>query len=65
MMNNPMNIMQTLQQFNQFKEMLQKSGKDPAVLLDQMVKSGQVTQQQLEQAKQMAEMAKSLLGGKL
>jgi len=65
MMNNPMNIMQTLQQFNQFKDMLQKSGKDPAVLLDQMVKSGQVTQQQLEQAKQMAEMAKSLLGGKL
>lgn len=63
-MMNIMQIMQAMQQFNEFKTMLQKSGKDPAVLLDQMIKSGQVSQQQLDQAKQMANMAKSFLGGK-
>lgn len=40
------------QKFSQFKQMM--SGKDPNQVINQMLANGQITQQQLEQAKQMA-----------
>lgn len=49
MMNNPM---QMLSQFPQF--MNQMRGKDPNQILQQMMQSGRVSQQQLNQAQQMA-----------
>lgn len=50
MMNNPM---QMLSQFPQF--MNQMRGKDPNQILQQMMQSGRVNQQQLNQAQQMAQ----------
>ena len=50
MMPNPMQIMT---QFPQF--MRQKQGQNPQQILDQMLKSGRVSQQQLNQAQQMAQ----------
>lgn len=44
--------MQMLQQFQQFKKTMQ--GKDPQAVLNQMVQSGQVTEEQVKQATQMA-----------
>lgn len=49
-MNNPM---QMLSQFPQF--MNQMRGKDPNQILQQMMQSGRVDQQQLNQAQQMAQ----------
>lgn len=53
------NPLTMLQQFNEFKNSLR--GKDPNAMLNQMIQSGQVTQEQLEQAKKMAEQFRGLL----
>lgn len=54
--NNPL---QMLQQFNKFKQSMQ--GKDPNAMLNEMLNSGQVSQEQVNQAKQMAEQFSSFL----
>lgn len=48
--NNPMAMMQ---QFAQFKQQMQ--GKDPQKIVESMLASGQMSQQQFEQLKNMAE----------
>ena len=65
MMNNPMNIMGMLQQFkaNPMQLLMQKrmnipqgiSMNDPQAILNHLVQSGQVSQQQLNNAYQMAQ----------
>lgn len=45
----PMNIMQTFQQFMQ-----QNKGKNPNEMIQQLLSSGQLNQNQLNQAQQMA-----------
>lgn len=53
------NIMQTLQQFQQFKQNFKGN---PQEQVQQMLKSGRITQQQYEQAVQMANQLKQLFG---
>lgn len=53
------NPMELVQQFQQFKKML--VGKDPQKMLNEMLSSGKYTQEQVNQAKAMAEQFKSLL----
>lgn len=53
--NNPMAMMQ---QFAQFKQQMQ--GKDPQKMVEQMLASGQMSQQQFEQLKQQAEQFKGI-----
>lgn len=54
-MNNPMEMMQKIQQFR--RDMLAKNpGMNPQEMVNQMVSSGKVTQAQFEQAKQFAGM---------
>lgn len=45
-----------LQQISNFADNLKKSGQNPQVLLDQLVKSGKVSQEQLNRATMMAKM---------
>lgn len=54
----PMNMMQAFQQF-----MGQMRGKDPTEMLNQMVSSGKVSQQQLNQAQQMAKQMQGQFDG--
>lgn len=54
-----MNNGNMFQQFQQFKKMMK--GKDPQKVLDELVSSGKYSQQQVEQAKRMAEQFKSFL----
>lgn len=54
-----MNNGNMFQQFQQFKKMM--TGKDPQKVLNELVSSGKYTQQQVEQAKRMAEQFKSFL----
>lgn len=58
------NFFSMLQQFNQFKQQLQQTGKNPAQILEELIKSGRVSQDQVNQAKNMAELVQSLIGGK-
>lgn len=53
------NPMELVQQFQQFKKML--VGKDPQKMLNEVLSSGKYTQEQVNQAKAMAEQFKSLL----
>lgn len=53
-----------LQQFNQFKNSLSQTGKQPQQILDELINSGKITKEQLDQARSMAEMFKNLIGGK-
>ncbi len=48
-----MNPMQIMQMFSQF--MNQMRGQDPQQILNQLFSSGQINQQQLNQAQQMAQ----------
>lgn len=48
--NGPMNMMQAFQQF-----MNQNKGKDPNQILNQMLSSGKINQNQINQAQQMAQ----------
>jgi hypothetical protein len=52
-----MNPMQIMQQFQKFKaDMLAKNpGMNPQDMVNQMVSSGKISQQQFEQARQMAQ----------
>ena len=58
-MNPLMNNGNMFQQFQQFKKMMQ--GKDTQKVLNELVSSGKYSQQQVEQAKRMAEQFKSFL----
>lgn len=58
------NLLQMLQQFNQFKNTLTQTGKQPQQILNDLINSGKVTKEQLDQAKSMAEMFTKILGGK-
>lgn len=54
----PNNSMAMMQQFAQFKQQMQ--GKDPQKMVEQMLASGQMSQQQFEQLKQQAEQFKGI-----
>lgn len=54
----PMNMMQAFQQF-----MNQNKGKNPNEILQQMVSSGKLSQDQLNQAQQMAKQVESQFNG--
>ena len=56
--NGPMNMMQAFQQF-----MGQMKGEDPNQLLNELVSSGKVNQDQLNQAQQMAKQISSQFDG--
>lgn len=53
----PMNIMQAFQQFMQ-----QNQGKNPNEMIQQLLSSGRLNQQQLNQAQQMAKQVEGPLG---
>lgn len=55
--NNPM---QMIQQFNQFKQSM--AGKDPEAMVNELLRSGKMSQQQFEQLKSQAQSFMSLLG---
>lgn len=50
-----------MQQFGQF--MQQMRGRDPQQMIDDLVKSGRVSQQQLNQVQQQAQQMKGMLDG--
>lgn len=50
---------QMLKQFQNFKQSM--SGKDPQRILDDLVRSGRYSQQQIEQARMLAEKYKTIL----
>lgn len=54
----PMNMMQAFQQFMQ-----QNQGKNPNEVIQQMLSSGKLNQQQLNQAQQMAKQIEGPLSG--
>ena len=54
--NNPM---QLLQQFSQFRQQMQ--GKDPEAMVNELLKSGKMSQAQFEQLKQQAQGLQSFL----
>ena len=54
----PMNMMQSFQKFMQ-----QNQGKDPNEMIQQMLSSGKLNQQQLDQAQQMAKQMEGPLSG--
>lgn len=53
-----MNPMELMQKFNQFKQQMlqQNPGMNPQDMVNQMMQSGKVTQQQFEQARSFANM---------
>ena len=55
-MNNPVQMMQ---QFAQFKQQMQ--GRDPRAMVEQLLASGQMTQQQFDQLKKQAQMLQGFL----
>lgn len=56
--NNPMNMMQ---QFRQFMD--EMKGKNPEEEVNKLLQSGKISQEQLNQAQQMAQQFKSVLAG--
>lgn len=54
--NNPL---QLIQQFNQFRQQL--ANRDPRQMVEQLLSSGQMSQQQFEQLKQQAQSLQSIL----
>lgn len=58
--NNP-NSTSLLSQFNKFVSDFKKSGQNPEVVLNQLISSGKVTQEQVDRAKMLA----SLFSGQL
>lgn len=56
--NAPMDIVQQFQQFRQ-----QMQGKDPVSEINKLLQSGQISQQQLNQAQQMAQQMQNVLKG--
>lgn len=57
-MPNPMNMIQAFQQF-----MKQNQGKNPNEMIQQLLSSGQISQQQLNHAQQMAKQVEGPLSG--
>lgn len=53
------NNIDLIKQFNQFRNSLQ--GQNPQAILDQLVKSGRVSQEQVDKAEQMAKQFSSIL----
>lgn len=53
------NPLQMLQQFNQFKQSMQ--GKDPEAMVNELLRSGKMSQQQYEQLKAQAQSFMALL----
>lgn len=49
-----------ISQITQFSNELQKSGKNPEQLLNELISSGKYSQEQINQAKNMAQMAINL-----
>lgn len=49
-----------IQQFNQFRQQMQ--GKNPTEEINKLLQSGQISQQQLNQAQQMAQQMQRLFG---
>lgn len=60
--NNNTPLAQMIKQFAEFKK--QWTPKKAQAKIDEMLESGQINAQQLEQAKQMAQQMQGLLGGK-
>lgn len=60
-MNNPMMGNPMMMQFNQF--MQQMRGQNPNAILNQLVQSGRISQQQLNQAHQQAKQLETQLAG--
>ena len=56
--NNPMNMMQQFQKF-----MEEMKGKNPTDELNKLLQSGKVSQQQLDQAQQMAQQMRGMFKG--
>ena len=54
------NTMQTLQRFAEFKNSMQ--GKDPEAIVNELLRSGQMSQAQFEQLKSQAETFLKLFG---
>ena len=54
--NNPMEM---LQQFNQFKQLMR--GRDPQQMINELIRQGKMTPEQLEQLKQQAQMLSGIL----
>lgn len=54
--NNPMAM---LQQFNQFKQIMR--GRDPQQMINELIRQGKMTPEQLEQLKQQAQIYSSIL----
>ena len=57
---NATNPVQMLQRFAEFKNSMQ--GKDPEAMVNELLRSGKMTQQQFEQLKSQAQSFMSLLG---
>lgn len=55
----PQNPLQMIQQFSQFKREMQ--GKNPQAIVEGLLQSGKMTQQQFQQLKQQAEALQSIL----
>lgn len=56
--NNPMAMMQ---QFSQFKNLLQSRGQNPQALVNMLMQSGKMSQQQFQQLQQQAAMFKNFM----
>lgn len=57
------NFFNMISKFNDFRQQIQQTGKDPAKILEELIQSGRVTRDQVERAKQMANTIKSIMGG--
>lgn len=56
--NNPMAL---LQQFSQFKNLLESRGQDPKAMVNMLMQSGKMSPQQFQQLQQQAAIFKDLL----
>lgn len=52
-----------ISQFNNFKQQLLNTGRDPQQILNELIQSGKVTREQVDRARQMANTIKSIMGG--
>ena len=59
--NNMKMMMNTVQRFNQFRQQFSQTGQNPEQMVQELLKSGQMSQEQFSQFK---EMANSILGTK-
>ena len=55
----PNNPMQMIQQFNQFKQQMQ--GRNPKAMVEDMLRTGRLSQAQFEQLKQQASQLQNIL----